>query len=120
MRFTIVSHACMSIEKSGHTLLFDPWTIGTCYWRSWANFPEPPVDLVMALKPDCIYITHLHWDHFPGPPLRRFDRKTRIYVPKLPTRRMVKDLKGIGFANVVEIPHGGSVEIWPGCQLHSF
>ena len=120
MRFSIVSHACMYVEGEGGSVLFDPWMIGTCYWRSWANFPEPPRELVDSLNPTAIYITHLHWDHFHGPSLKRFDSNIRIYVPKTPTRRMVEDLHQMGYPNVVEIPHGDSVEVWPGARLHSY
>ena len=40
MKFKILSHAGMTVEGKGKTLLFDPWLIGSCYWRSWWNFPE--------------------------------------------------------------------------------
>ncbi len=120
MKFTIVSHACMYVEGDGGSILTDPWFLGTCYWRSWWNFPEPAPELIDSLKPSSIYITHLHWDHFHGPSLRRFKPDIRIFVPKLPTDRMVRDLNAMGYRNVVEIPHGGHCEIWPGCRLHSY
>jgi UDP-MurNAc hydroxylase len=120
MKFTIVSHACMYVEGDGGSILVDPWFLGTCYWRSWWNFPEPTPELIGSLKPQSIYITHLHWDHFHGPSLRRFKPDIRIYVPKIPTDRMVRDLAAMGYRNVVEIPHGGHREIWPGCRLHSY
>jgi len=120
MKFTIVSHACMYVEGDGGSLLLDPWFLGTCYWRSWWNFPEPAPELIDSLKPGAIYITHLHWDHFHGPSLRRFDKSIPIFVPKIPTRRMVEDLAAMGYRNVTEIPHGGSHEVWPGCRIHSY
>ena len=110
----------MYVETEGGSILIDPWIIGTCYWRSWWNFPEPSRELLDSLRPDYIYITHLHWDHFHGPSLRRFDRKTRVLVAKMPTTRMVRDLRMLKFENVREIPHGRSVELWPGFHLHSF
>jgi UDP-MurNAc hydroxylase len=120
MKFTILSHAGMLIEDKGHSLLVDPWLIGSCYWRSWWNFPEIDRAFLDTIKPDYIYLTHLHWDHFHAPSLRLFDRDVKYLVPKIPGERMVRDLKAIKRENIVEIPHGGTVELWTDCFLHSF
>ena len=120
MKFTILSHAGVLVEDKGKSILFDPWLIGSCYWRSWWNFPEIDRSVIDALKPDYIYLTHLHWDHFHSPSLRLFDKDTRFLVPKIPGTRMVRDLRSIKRTNIVEIPHGGKYELWDGCWLHSF
>ena len=121
MRFTIISHAGLYVQHRDVSLLVDPWLLGSCYWRSWWNAPEPDRALIDSLRPTSIYLTHLHWDHFHGPSLRLFDRETQLLVPKLPTtRRMVDDLEYLGFKNIVEIPHGGHVDLGDGVELHSF
>jgi UDP-MurNAc hydroxylase len=121
MRFTILSHAGLVVEHSDIRVVCDPWLIGSCYWRSWWNFPEPDPDLIANLRADVIYLTHLHWDHFHGPSLRRFFRpETRVIVPKVITRRMVDDLHWLGFRNVEEIPHGATVELAPDFHLSSY
>lgn len=120
MKFTIVSHAGMLVEASGKRLLFDPWLVGSCYWRSWWNLPAPESELVRSLRPDFIYISHLHWDHFHGPSLRLFDRGTQVIVPKINHRRMIEDLAWLGFRNVVELEHGGVLRLAPRFELHSF
>src|SRR5262245_35852099 len=120
MKFTILSHACVLLEHGGTSLLIDPWLVGSCYWRSWWIFPEPPRDMIESLRPDFIYLTHLHWDHFHGVSLRRFPRTTRCIVPKVPTRRMVEDLNFLGFSDVQEVPHGGFVRLATDLELHSF
>jgi UDP-MurNAc hydroxylase len=121
MKFGILSHAGLTVEHRGVSIVCDPWLVGSCYWRSWWNFPEPDPDLISALKPDFIYLTHLHWDHFHGPSLRKlFDPKTTIIVPKVCTLRMVRDLEWLGFRNVVEIPHGGSFSLGADFALHSY
>lgn len=121
MRFTILSHAGLLVEHAGVRIVCDPWLLGSCYWRSWWNFPEPDPELVCDLRADFVYLTHLHWDHFHGPSLQKlFSPKTRIFVPKVPTRRMVEDLNYLGFRDVVEIPHGAGVELGPDFTLRSY
>lgn len=121
MRFTILSHAGMYMEHKGTSVVTDPWLIGSCYWRSWWNFPEPKRELVENLRPDYIYISHLHWDHYHGISLKKlFDCKTRVLVPKVCTTRMVDDLKTLGFRNVEEIPHDGEVQLGDDFTLASY
>jgi UDP-MurNAc hydroxylase len=121
MKFTILSHAGVAIEHAGIQLICDPWLLGSCYWRSWWNFPEAPQSLIEGLEPDFIYLTHLHWDHFHGPSLRRlFKASTPILVPKVPTQRMLRDLEWLGFRNVIEIPHGTEYRLGPDLSLWSY
>lgn len=121
MKFTILSHAGLCVEHRGVKLVSDPWLIGSCYWRSWWNFPEPSAKLIENLEADFIYITHLHWDHFHGVSLKKlFPRDTHILVPKIPTRRMPRDLEWLGFRNVSEIPHGSQYQLGEDFSLTSY
>lgn len=54
MKFTILSHAGLEVESDGRSLVIDPWLVGSCYWRSWWNYP-PPRELIRRLRPDFIY-----------------------------------------------------------------
>ena len=121
LKFTILSHASLCVDHNGIRIVSDPWLIGSCYWRSWWNFPEPPADLISDLKPDYIYLTHLHWDHFHGASLKKlFAPTTRIIVPKIHTTRMLDDLRWLGFRNVTEIPHGKSIKLGEDLTLFSY
>ncbi len=120
MKFTVVSHAGLLVESNGRSLLTDPWLIGSCYWRSWWNYPPPPPELIDRLKPDFIYLTHLHWDHFHSPSLRRFDPGTLVLVPRAHFDRMLHDLRSLGFRNVRELTHGVSEKMPGGFALTSF
>lgn len=117
MKFQIISHAGLSITGSGAQLLCDPWVIGSTYWRSWWNYPPVSSDLVASLKPDFIYLTHIHWDHFQGISLRKFSKSTPIVIPKAPYMRMSKDLRDMGFNNLVELRHGERMELRSGFML---
>lgn len=119
MRFTILSHAGLLAEAGDTVLVTDPWIVGSCYWRSWWNLPEPPQQLIETLRPTHVYLTHLHWDHFHGPSLRRFDRSTTIIVPTFNNDRMKRDLAYLGFENVVELEHGESIDLG-GLEIQSY
>lgn len=111
MKFTILSHAGLLVEGGGTSLVADPWILGSCYWRSWWNYPPPPDALVRDLRPDWVYLSHLHWDHFHGPSLKRFARSTRFLVPEAHFTRMTDDLRSLGFREIVEAPHGLEVDL---------
>lgn len=119
MRFTILSHAGLAVEHDDTALVVDPWIVGSCYWRSWWNLPEPPQQLVESLQPTHVYLTHLHWDHFHGPSLRRFSPDTHIIVPTFNNDRMVRDLAYLGFENVTEVEHGERLDL-EGLTLQSY
>ena len=121
MKFTIVSHACMNVESdNGFSLVVDPWIVGSCYWRSWWNFPEPSKSLVKSLDPDCIYLTHIHWDHFHSVSLEKFSKKTKIVVPSGNFSRMKRDLNRLGYKNVIEIKHGSSIMLDSDLKITSY
>jgi beta-lactamase family protein len=117
MKFQIISHAGLLVEKDGVQLLCDPWFTGSCYWRSWWNYPPVSEEVIQSLKPDYIYLTHIHWDHFHGISLKRFPKTTPIIVPKGNFDRMKKDLNYLGFNNVTELKHGQVMELGPDFEI---
>jgi UDP-MurNAc hydroxylase len=120
MRFQILSHAGLLVECGGKTLLFDPWLVGSTYWRSWWNYPPVPGDVVEGLRADFIYLTHIHWDHFQGVTLRRFPRETRILIPFDTNPRLRRDLESMGFKDIRELRHGESAPMGPDFRLTSY
>lgn len=113
------SHASAMIESNGSTILMDPWLIGSCYWRSWWNYPPVDRDSLDNLKVDAIYITHVHWDHWHGPSLKKlFSKDTLIITHDEPNKRSLNDLKDIGFTNIKLLKHSetyklGDIKITP-------
>ena len=120
MNFRILGHACLEVSSAGTNLLCDPWLVGSAYWRSWWNYPPVPDGLVETLKPDYIYLTHLHWDHFHGPTLRRLGLEHHILVPKTPDRRIVDDLRAMGCSNITEIVHGKALQLGQRLRITSY
>lgn len=120
MYFQTLSHAGLRVVAGGTELLCDPWLVGSAYWRSWWNYPPVPADLIASLRPDYIYVTHLHWDHFQAASLRLFSPDTQILLPYDRYGRMVRDLGHIGMRNVRELRHGERVQLGPGFALTSY
>ena len=117
--FRIISHASISIKHKADELLIDPWLVGSCYWRSWWNYPPVNKELIQDLNPKAIYITHVHWDHWHGPTLKRFlNSDVEIITHDEPNKRSYRDLKQFGFKNIKILKHGeaynvGNIKITP-------
>ncbi len=122
MKFTVISHACLYVEHEDIKLLIDPWIYGSCYWRSWWNYPEPEDELISNINPTHIYLTHLHWDHYHGPSLRKFYKNDpTIIIPLSSTLRMKKDLdKFFSFRKVIEIPHSKCLNLSESFKVTSY
>jgi UDP-MurNAc hydroxylase len=120
MKFQVLSHAGLLVSAQNKTLVCDPWIIGSTYWRSWWNYPPVSPELIASVKPDFIYLTHVHWDHFHGPSLKKFDRNTPVIVPKGHLSRLKRDLKTVGFKNVIELRHGEGYDIAPNFRIYSY
>ena len=110
-RLQILSHACMKVDCNGDSIIVDPWLVGSCYWRSWWNFPRVKLDQSEFNENISVFISHVHWDHWHGPSLKRFFKKNPIYTPKAFNSRSVNDLKTIGLTKVSEIASGDVVAI---------
>jgi len=118
MKFKILSHAGLLVEARGTKLVVDPWVLGSCYWRSWWNYPKAAK--FSAEDVSYLYLTHIHWDHFHGPSLRKFPKSTTVLVPNAFSTRLLDDLADFGFKTVVELPHGKAVRLAPGLSVTSY
>ena len=96
----IHGHSCLEIRSNKTAILFDPWLNGSAYWRSWWNFPEATsleklIKSLSECKQTYIYITHLHWDHFHGPTLRKLYKNIpnlKFLISRVPEKRLKNDL----------------------------
>jgi UDP-MurNAc hydroxylase len=120
MRFRVLGHACLEVTSNSKQLLCDPWLVGSAYWRSWWNYPPVPEGLVDTLQPDFVYLTHMHWDHFHGPTLRRLGLGVHMLVPKTPDRRIYDDLKAMGCTWITELNHGQPYQIGDSFRITSY
>ena len=115
-----MGHAALHVETEQFSLLVDPWLFGSCYWRSWWHYPPLPIVPEHWLRPDYLYLTHHHFDHFHYPSLRRIDKRTTLLIPQFGVDFMAGELRKLGFSDVIELPHAEIMELPGEIQLASF
>ncbi len=107
MKLRYIANACFLITLAdGKTILTDPWFTGPCQ-QTWWNFPPVPEALkaeVWALKPDLIYISHLHHDHLHPRTLAPFDKAIPVLIGKMNTPNLRNGVAACGFKQIHEIP----------------
>jgi CMP-N-acetylneuraminate monooxygenase len=119
LTFQLHAHACLEIGYRGFTLLTDPWLAGPAFFGSWALYPPPRVDAT-RLRPDAIWISHEHSDHFHPQTLASFDRSIPVYLPDYPNRRLPARLAELGFEDVHPMPFGETVALADDLTLTCF
>lgn len=120
IEFQVLSHAGLAVRCNGVEVLVDPWLLGSCYWRSWWNYPPVSEELIASLRPQFVYLTHIHWDHYHGPSLRRLGKDVPIIIPQDRYSRAYDDLVRMGFSNIIQVKHGDSVQLGPDFRLFSY
>lgn len=107
----ILSHACLLVKTETSSVIIDPWLVGSCYWRSWWNFPEAVYSEVELDGVDAVIISHLHWDHWHGPTLKKYFKDKPVIVSDDPSLRSVEDLRSIGYSDITKVAHGISTYV---------
>jgi UDP-MurNAc hydroxylase len=122
MRATSIGHAGILIEtRRGTTIVCDPWFV-PAFFGSWFVFPRndrlPDAVLATIERPDFLYVSHLHGDHFDEPFLRdHIDRATTVLLPGFPTREMERRYRSLGFTNLLATRDGRPVDLGGGLQI---
>ena len=109
--FKILSHACMLVQTKKASVIIDPWLVGSCYWRSWWNFPQAVFEESDLRDVDAVIISHVHWDHWHGPTLKKYFKGKPVITSNDPNLRSERDLKSIGFDKITKLNHGKSIAI---------
>ncbi|WP_018353526.1 Rieske 2Fe-2S domain-containing protein [Longispora albida] len=90
----------MFIETGAGSILCDPW-VNPAYFGSWFPFPDnEPLDWDRLGKPDYLFVSHLHRDHFDAAFLRdRISKKATVLLPEYPTSQLEDELRELGFTS---------------------
>ncbi len=111
MRVTGLGHAGMFIETLGGSVLCDPW-LNPAFFGSWFPFPDNRgLDWERFGECDYLYISHRRGDHFDRQHLARFvNRNAAVLLPEYPTGELERELRALGFNNIVYTRAGQSIE----------
>ena len=107
----VLSHACLFVKTDSASVIIDPWLIGSCYWSSWWNFPKPVFDESEIRNVDAVLISHIHWDHWHGPTLKKFFKDSPVISCNDPNPRSKRDLKSIGISSITNLSHSKSTSV---------
>ena len=115
MRATSIGHAGILIETDGGSILCDPWFL-PAFRASWCVFPRNDhldEDLMDRIeRPDFLYISHLHGDHFDELWLpEHVDRSTTVLVPGFPTRELERRMRDLGFTRLERTVDGEELSL---------
>ena len=115
MKITHYCNSFLTVTAGKTTLACDPW-IGLEENNAWATYPihKDNADLLNRIRPDAIYISHLHFDHFDRKTLSALDNKgTRFIVKAFKDHRLAARIRDLGFTNVEEWDPWTEVRISP-------
>lgn len=102
MEVTFLGHAGLYIQTVHGSVLCDPW-FNPMYFASWFPFPSnEDVDLKKISKPDYLYISHLHNDHFDAQFLGdHISKDATVLLPDFPLDFLERALRNLGFTKFI-------------------
>lgn len=106
MNITYLGHAAILLEGGGTRILMDPWLTDPAYHGSWWHYPPLALGPRDIPRPDWIYISHEHADHFDPPSLEQLDRGIPIVIANFRNKRFRDRLGALGFGDVTELDFG--------------
>jgi UDP-MurNAc hydroxylase len=112
MRVTFLGHAGCYVETAAGSVLCDPW-FTPAYFGSWFPFPRNDrLDPARFARPDFLYVSHLHRDHFdPEFLARHVTKDARVLLPDFPTPFLRRELEALGFRRFVKTVDGEPLDI---------
>lgn len=104
MQITHFCNAFVSIKINKTIIACDPW-VGSASDMSWISYPihQDGDKILNDLKPNFIYISHMHCDHFDFKTLSKYKNKnTKIIIKDFPDQILKKRIFKLGFNNIIE------------------
>jgi UDP-MurNAc hydroxylase len=99
VRVTFLGHAGLYVETSHSSILCDPWIDSPAYYGAWWPYPSNEhIDRAAIARPDYLYVSHTHSDHFDVEFLsRRVWKEATVLLPDYPLGALERALRGLGF-----------------------
>lgn len=116
MRLQHLKSSTVLVEDGDVSVLCDPWMLDGAFYGSWAHYPPLDYEPEDYADVDYIYVSHIHPDHFHRPTMDRLDKDTPVLIHDYATDFLRKNIEGMGFEDVRELPHGERTHL--GGDLH--
>lgn len=100
-----LGHAGLALDAVGFRILVDPWFADTgAFLGSWHQFPRNDhLDTPDLVDVDWVAVSHEHLDHMDLSVLSRLPERTRVLIPRYPSKKFLRRLQAGGVQRVVEL-----------------
>ncbi len=109
MKTTLIGHACMLFESRDTTLLSDPCLFSLHFEELNYYFPRVEIHRDKFPRPDAVYLSHRHQDHFDIRTLAYLPKDLKIICPNDPV--MLECLKELEYKDVTVVKDFEAVQV---------
>lgn len=107
-----LGHAGFVYRSKETTLLIDPWFY-PAFLNSWFPLPNNRFleQEILKLRPDYLYISHTHEDHYDLKFLEKMQKNTHVICPNYLSNTLEKQLRELGFESLTLLKHKESTQL---------
>ena len=109
MKTTLIGHACLLFESRETTLLSDPCLFSLHFEELNYYFPRVEIHRDQFPRPDAVYLSHRHQDHFDIRTLAYLPKDLKILCPD--DAIMLECLQELGYTDVTTVKDFEAVQI---------
>ena len=109
LQITFIGHATLLIEFNQFRILCDPHLLENFSEGLFTYFPNRRVDLELLSRPDVIFISHKHRDHFDLPSLNRLDKDIPVICAN--DMEIIYGLSCLGFKDINPMSDWEEIEL---------
>jgi UDP-MurNAc hydroxylase len=112
VRLTTLGHAGLLIEAGGRRIVCDPW-FSPAYLEAWLPFPRNDnLDRGAWARPDYLYVSHLHKDHFDAELLAEMaDPAITVVLPDYPLDLLERAMRALGYSRFLRTSNSQPLDL---------
>ena len=105
MEINHISNSFINVKVNESVITCDPW-VGNTTCNAWLAYPlyNNQKSILNKIKPNFIYISHLHGDHLHLPTLSKYKKKnTIVIIKKFNNSRLKNEIEKSGLTKIIEL-----------------
>jgi UDP-MurNAc hydroxylase len=100
MKIRSLNNATIHVQTDDYSFLIDPWLIGDLYKGAWSPYAKLK-DLSFLSSINCVFISHIHEDHWDLDTLDLVPKNAKILIPKMVVNKVIESkLRERGFKSI--------------------